>query len=91
MKRIVQERTQNKMKKIIISLFTLLVTATIILVVFAFTFFTASGINLILMLLNVCAYSKFICAVIGAIASVITFIYLASSEFAALCEEAYKK
>ena len=79
------------MKKIMIFLFTLLVTATIILVVFAFTFSTASGINLILMLLNVCAYSKFICAVIGAVAGIITFIYLASSEFAALCEGAYKK
>lgn len=79
------------MKKIMIFLFTLLVTATIILVVFAFTFFTASGINLILMLLNICAYSKFICAVIGAVAGIITFIYLASSEFAALCEGAYKK
>ena len=79
------------MKKIMIFLFTLLVTATIILVVFAFTFFTASGINLILMLLNICVYSKFICAVIGAVAGIITFIYLASSEFASLCEGAYKK
>lgn len=79
------------MKNIIITLFTLLITATIILIVFIFTFIIASGINLILMLLNICMYSKFICAVIGAVAGIITFIYLASSEFAALCEGAYKK
>lgn len=79
------------MKNIIITLFTLLITATIVLIVFIFTFIIASGINLILMLLNICIYSKFICAVIGAVAGAITFIYLAGSEFAALCEGAYKK
>lgn len=79
------------MKNIIITLFTLLITATIVLIVFIFTFIIASSINLILMLLNICIYSKFICAVIGAVAGVITFIYLASSEFTALCEGAYKK
>ena len=79
------------MKNIIIGLFTLLIIAAIVLIVFIFTFIIASGINLILMLLNVCAYSKSICAVIGAVAGIITFIYLASSEFAALCEGAYKK
>lgn len=79
------------MKNIIIGLFTLLITAVMVLIVFIFTFIIASGINLILMLLDICIYSKFICAVIGAVAGVITFIYLASSEFAALCEGVYKK
>ncbi len=79
------------MKNIIIGLFTLLITAVMVLIVFIFTFIIASGINLILMLLNICVYSKFICAVIGVVAGVITFIYLASSEFAALCEGVYKK
>lgn len=79
------------MKNIIIGLFTLLITAVMVLIVFIFTFIIASGINLIFMLLNICVYSKFVCAVIGAVAGVITFIYLASSEFSALCEEVYKK
>lgn len=79
------------MKNIIIGLFTLLITAVMVLIVFIFTFIIASGINLILMLLSICVYSRFICAVIGAVAGVITFIYLASSEFSALCEEVYKK
>lgn len=79
------------MKNIIIGLFTLLMTAVIILIVFIFTFLTASGFNLVFMLLGMCAYNKFICAVIGAVAGVITFIYLASSELAAMCEECYKK
>lgn len=79
------------MKNIIIGLFTLLMTAVIILIVFIFTFLTASGFNLVFMLLGICTYNKFICAVIGAVAGVITFIYLASSELAAMCEECYKK
>lgn len=79
------------MKNIVISLFTLLMMAVIVLIVFIFTFLTASGFNLVFMLLGLCAYNKFICAVIGAVAGVITFIYLASSELTSLCEECYKK